>query len=105
MFRCCQGATHSAEGQGEGGPIGDHALQQILSQCRIAIALREVAKFARRLSALETAASFEARIAPSIYSTNPASNDAMPESARLRQVGEESAPMYSGPENVCWPCR
>jgi len=55
-FRCCQGTPQSAEGQGEVGPIGDHALQQILSQCRIGIAHPEEAKFARRLSALETAA-------------------------------------------------
>src|ERR1019366_914414 len=45
-FRSCRGITQPAEGQGEVGPIGGHALQQVFGKPRIALALREKAKLA-----------------------------------------------------------
>ena len=45
-FRSCCGIAQPAEGQGEVGAVGGHALQQVFSKLRIALALREEAKLA-----------------------------------------------------------
>ena len=57
-FRSGRGIAQPAEGQGEVGAVGGHALEQILGQRRIALALGEEAKLAAQAG---SASRFELR--------------------------------------------